>query len=67
MFTTIEEVKTINQIKHKVYTRNGYDLFAHCEITLDEARNGFERKFYNLDGQSFKVKFKKRSIYIYYK
>lgn len=49
----------VNVIKHKTYTRKGYDLFTNCEITLDEAKSGFERKLCDLNGEKFTVKFKK--------
>ena len=48
----------ITSKKHPLFTRKGYDLHMHINVTLKEALLGFKREFDHIDGQKLVVESK---------
>jgi len=55
-------VFTIKQSAHKIFKRIGNNLFMDCEISLEEALLGFNKKYNHLDGHSFEVSSKEGNV-----
>lgn len=57
----------VHIVTHEIFTKIGSNLYATFEISLDEAKNGFERNLTDLDGNIHNVKVNKleRSDYMY--
>lgn len=49
----------IHILTHEYYTKIGSNLYTTFEITLEEAKKGFERKLKDLDGNIHDIKVKK--------